>query len=148
MLNCPLGAPGFVWVHSTLKIKRRSSTVIFFLLTSFKIMEATRNLREFGVSCIGWSLRRDKNWRIKEWIRRWIVSMYFLPRTKRFPSSRPEVFQFSASLGGKKLDLNVIRDVTIPNQLSDVGWLRRKGRFTYYILFWSHCCKIDWRNFL
>ena len=71
--------------------------------TSFRIIEATRNLREFGVSCIGWRRITDKNWSIRGWIGRQIISMCFLPRTRRFLLSRPDVFQFPASSGVRGL---------------------------------------------
>ena len=86
-----------------LKAKLRSSTVKFFPSTSFKMIEATRNLREFRVSYIGWRRRADRNYRRRWWMGRWIVSMCFVPRTSRFSSPRPEVFHFSASWGVRSL---------------------------------------------
>ena len=45
-------------------------------------------------------------------------------------------FPFVSLLRSKKSDLYVVRDVEIPNQLGDEGWLR-SSRF-----LGSHCCEV------
>ena len=53
MPNWLLGEPVFVGVLLILKAKRRSPIVMSFFSTSFRMIKATKNLRELGVSCMG-----------------------------------------------------------------------------------------------
>ena len=44
---------------------------------------------------------------------------------------------------GERFDLNVVRDVIIPNQLSNIGELGKRRGFTCYRSFWGYCYEIS-----
>ena len=51
-------------------------------------------------------------------------------------------FPVLSFIWGERSDLNIVRDVTIPNQLSNMGELGRIRGFICYRSFWGHCYEI------
>ena len=71
----------------------------------------------------------------------------FSASNKKILVVKTRCFPVLGFVWGNRPDLNVIRDITIPIQLIDVGWSRRRRGFTCYGLFWGHCYEINRRNF-
>ena len=127
----------------TLKANRKSSTVIFFFSTSFKMIEVTKNLRELGVSCIGVEMQSRKKLKNKRMNRKTDCLNMSSTQNDEIVVHQTSGLPIVSLIIGEKSELYVFRDVEIPNQLSDERGLRSRGGFVGYRFFRGHCCVVS-----